>query len=192
VVLAKTTADLLLVRELELFHPGIEIIGAASLARSPGRYTLYGRRNPVRHRWETSVKRGHLLASAIALWGFSAAGAAAQPNANWVRVQSLSPGQWSVTGGSGSVWASGRRFSAELKIDPERSRRPDTHMVEGPDLHLEGHIVGNKVYARLLHEGVQHEAAPIVGTIHRSLAKGTPEADKIVFSGKWEFLTLDF
>jgi hypothetical protein len=138
------------------------------------------------------VKHGHLIASVLALWALGVAGASAQPNANWVRVQSLSPGQWSVTGGSGAVRSSGSRFSADLTIDPERSRTPDTHVVEGPDLHLEGRIVGNKVYARLLHKDVQREAAPIVGTIHRSFAKGVPEADKIVFSGQWEFLTLDF
>jgi hypothetical protein len=139
-----------------------------------------------------ALKHGHLLASIVTLWALSIAGAAAQPNANWVRVQSLSPGQWSVTGGSGAVRSFGSHFSADLTIDPERSRNPDTHVVEGPGLRLEGRIVGNKVYARLLHKDVQREAAPIVGTIHRSMAKGMPEADKIVFSGQWEFLTLDF
>ena len=113
-----------------------------------------------------AVKHGHLMVSAVALLALSIADAAAQPNANWVRVQSLSPGQWSVTGGAGAVQSSGSHFSADLTIDPERSCSPDTHVVEGPDLHLEGRIVGNKVYARLLHKDVQREAAPIVGTIH--------------------------
>ena len=138
------------------------------------------------------MKKAFVLATGAALWALTAASAAAQPNANWVRVQSLSPGQWSITGGSGAVRVSGSRFSADLKIDPDRSRRPDIHMVEGPDLHLEGHIVGNKVYADLLHEGVQQHAAPILGTIHRSFVKDLPESDKIVFSGQWEFLTVDY
>ena len=42
--------------------------------------------------------------SILALWTLSAAGAVAKPNAHWVRVQSLSPGQWSITGGCGAVW----------------------------------------------------------------------------------------
>jgi hypothetical protein len=138
------------------------------------------------------MKYDRVSTAMVAFWVLSAATAVAQPNANWIRVQSLSPGQWSVTGGAGAVRVSGSRFSADLKIDPERSRRPDTHVVEGPDLHLEGRIVGDKVYAQLLHEGVQRRAAPVRGTIHRSVAKGAPEADKIVFSGIWEFLTVDF
>lgn len=127
----------------------------------------------------------------VALLGSNTA-IAAEQNANWVRVQSLSPGQWSVTGGAGAVKVTGDRFVADLKIDPERSRRPDTHMVEGPDLHLEGRILGSTVYARLLHQGVQQKALPIQGTLHRSVVQDAPEADKIIFSGTWEFLTLDY
>jgi hypothetical protein len=123
-----------------------------------------------------------------------------EPNAHWIRVQSISPGQWSVTGGDGTVELHDGSFQATLTIDPRRSRNPETQMVEGPGLSMKGHVKGGRVDAALIHQGVQTVPSQVNGRFTRSISSDphepgllvSLEADKMVFSGPDEFITIDF